>query len=113
MSASALDGNEIPYDKMEWVWISNHYDIHLDGLCRFNGELARFETWNADENPVCKIFQLTISEKARWLFRKWAFELCIGRHWTYPDRVDGASFHMEGWFGKSMFNIYYWLKKTK
>lgn len=109
----SLKTAEVPYDQVEWVWISNHYDIHLDGLCRFEGELSRFETWESDsDNPVCRIFRLSALQKVSWLLQKKLFEICIGRHWTYPDRKQGARFHMGGWSGKALFTAYYACKKT-
>ena len=33
---------EIPMKQVDFVWVSNHWNVHLDGLCRYKGELCRF-----------------------------------------------------------------------
>jgi hypothetical protein len=37
----------LPYDELTFVWVREHYDVHLAGLCRFKGKLCRFATLNA------------------------------------------------------------------
>lgn len=37
-------------------------------------------------------FEEAICEIIKWLFRKWTFELCIGRHWTYPHKTGGVKY---------------------
>ena len=104
----------VPYSEAEWVWVSNHYDIHLDGLCRYQGELCRFETWDADEdNPQVRIFRMTALEKLSWLLRKRMFELCIGHHWTYQQKKTRTHFYYRWprWFYKGLFWAYYGFKR--
>lgn len=106
----------IPYDKVDFVWIKNHYDIHLKGLCRYNGELCEFETdypdtpeeWN---NPKVFIKNLTWYEKLRWLINKKLFEWCVGYHWSYPQRLDKSKRYFKmrrpKWLFKILFDTYY------
>ena len=102
----------IPYEKMEFKWISGHHDIHLNGLCIVNKELYRFETdYN---NFVCTVHKLTLVQKCKWVLRKKAFELCVGCHWTYPHRKKGTKFYYRKpkWFSRFLFNSYYKVKKA-
>ena len=102
-----------PYDEMDWVWISDHYDIHLDGLCRHDGELSRFKT--DFDSEICTIYTLTNWEKIKWLWRKRMFEVCIGYHWTYPHRKQGVRFNYKKprWFWDIIFKLYYKIKKKE
>jgi hypothetical protein len=105
----------VPYTDVDWVWISNHYDIHLTGLARHDGELMRFKTpqfyWAARRTrPIMvRLFRLSPVEKLRAHLNKWAFEVCVGRHWTYPYRQQGKSFRYRRpqWFGKFLYDLYY------
>jgi hypothetical protein len=82
---------------MQWVWISDHWDRHLSGLCRHDSELCRFEIecdqdGDYSESTTYTIYALSPLEKLHWLWRKKKFEICVGRHWTYPDRKNGVQF---------------------
>lgn len=96
-----------PYEAVKFIWVSNHYDLHLSGICNDNGELRRFET-NYDTGEV-SLFALTMREKVKWKMRQLAFELCVGKHCTYPDRKNGARFYYRRpkWFWKLIFRAYY------
>jgi hypothetical protein len=89
--------SQVQHESMHRVWISDYWDGHLSGLCRHNGELCRFEI-ECDEDGDCPknatytIYTLSPLEKLRWLWRKKKFEICVGRHWTYPDRKNGVQF---------------------
>jgi len=95
------------YKDMNFVWIEDHYDIHLEGLCKHKGELCRFTT--EYDTMVCTIYPLSIFGKLRWLFRKKLFELCVGYHWTYKQKVRQGRFYYRKpiWFYKLLFKIYY------
>lgn len=88
----------IPYKKVNFLWITNHYDVHLSGLCVINNKICLFNTivdydtgeYDSYDDLMCKITQLTFLEKLKFLFEKWLFELCVGTHWTYPDRLLGS-----------------------
>jgi hypothetical protein len=93
MSAPLASG--IPKKQMSFVWVSDHWDVHLSGLCRHDGALCRFERDNPEDDGevLYSIYHLTTAEKLRWLYRKWKFEICVGYHWTYPNRANGEMFH--------------------
>jgi hypothetical protein len=99
----------IPYKNMQWVWISDHYDVHLAGLCRVKGELMRFEMpkdlMDRDKLPKVPVFRLSWLEKIHWLKKKCLFEWCIGYHWTYP--LYFYKPRKPRWFWKIVFAIYY------
>lgn len=101
----------IPYESVEFVWVSDHWDIHLRGLCRFHGELCSFKTLpEIGDNLFCELAHLGPLQKVRWLLRKKMFEWCVGYHWTYPHRKNGAHFHMRRprWWFKFLYRCYYW-----
>ena len=81
----------IPYEHMNWVWISDFWDVPLRGLCRYNGELCLFQGfgWNYGKNMArYHILRLSTASKVKWLLRKFMFELMVGRHWSsYPNRT--------------------------
>lgn len=95
------------YNEVDFVWISNHYDIHLAGLCRVDGRLHRFET-NDDTREVT-IYRLTRIAKIRWILKKKLFEFCVGYHWTYPNRKQGLNwqYRRPEWLWKIVFVGYY------
>ena len=37
---------KISYRKADFVWVSSHWDYHLEGLCRYKGKLCRFNKGN-------------------------------------------------------------------
>jgi hypothetical protein len=108
----------VPYKDVEWVWIADHYDIHLGGLARHKGELMRFETpgfyWSTRRrlSPVVRLYRLSWAEKAVWLRRKRTFEVCVGRHWTYPDRRLGHRSRKPRWLREALSWLYYRLKRV-
>ena len=93
-----------PYKDIKFIWVSDHYDIHLSGLCRENKELCRFST--DYDSLICTIYSLTFFEKIKWLIRKFIFEICVGCHWSYPL---GRTFKIKTpqWFWMLVFNYYY------
>ncbi len=113
----------IPYEKMNFVWITNHYDIHRNGLCNYNNNLCEFKTnegeydWDKEEYIIpttCDIYSLTLTEKLKWRYRQKKFELMVGYHWTYPYRKTGErSFHFRKpkWLYKWLFSLFYKTQK--
>lgn len=101
----------VPYEHMTFVWVADHYDIHLKGLCRFGGKLCRFETdYPLNQRRArSRIYALSFIEKSKWLVRKRAFEICVGTHWTYPNRPNGASFKRRKprWLSRFLFAAFY------
>lgn len=99
------------YHQMSWVWVSSYYDVPLDGLCRWDGALCSFEIIDVEaEPPLYRVAVLTWLERVRWLARKWLFELCVGRHWSYPQREQGVRYHLRSpaWFWRAVNRAYYW-----
>lgn len=114
----------VPKTEMDFIWVSGHWDVHLSGLCRYQGNICRFKCDNPDPNDDdiarYSIYSLSMMEKIHWLYRKKKFEICVGRHWTYPDRKNGTHFtrYKTRWLGallwawqygdiRSAFRFYY------
>lgn len=102
----------IPLSLMEFVFVSDHYDIHLAGLCRVDGELCAFELDQetyANQNPLYNVYILNALQKLKELWGKKLFEVCVGHHWSYPERNGGAMFFYRypKWFWKLIFKAYY------
>ena len=102
----------VVYDAVDFVWIADHYDIHLTGLCRERDELCRFTT-DYDTAEI-KIYHLTFREKIHWILRKKMFEWCVGYHWTYckGKRKMNYGKRKPKWFWKLVMSAYYgkWLR---
>lgn len=108
----------LKYDDVDFLWICDHWDIHLTGLCKYRNKICRFETDNDPEHwdagIMVTIYKLTLAEKVKWLLRKKLFEWCIGYHCTYPHRIKGVRFggRRPGWFWQLIFVIFYQFKKA-
>lgn len=100
------------------VFHSGYYDGPLSGLCRFNGELCEFELhaeeYIGDEDEFERVRMFDIKplggfKKCRRIFGKWLFEICVGRHCSYPNRSRGEFFYWKypRWFWEIVFNVYY------
>jgi hypothetical protein len=117
-----------PYGEIEFVFVSDHYDFHRSGICRHDGKLAQFSCvedyppgWGScgedcdgcdlcnDYPVVCQIKPLTTAQKIGWIWKKKLFEICVGTHWTYPNRPRGASFRARRprWLYALLFALYY------
>lgn len=104
----------VPYAEMQWVWVTDYYDVPLRGLCRYHGRRCRFEV--ADEDgETYRVISLTRLERCRWMARKWLFELCVGRHWSYPARVQGVRFQWRRpqWLWRYVLRAYYGQRKGR
>ena len=61
----------LPYNEVKFRWISNHYDVHLNGTCMYNGDLCEFENkypgYNEEtddcEEMFVKIYKLDLISK--------------------------------------------------
>lgn len=114
---------DVNYNEVKFRFISNHYDVHLNGTCIYNGELCEFKNEYPDydeetdewKEMVVEIYQLTLQEKLRWYKRQWLFEKCVGYHWSYNNNKRGGYFHYRKpqWLYKRIFNLYYKRKKKK
>jgi hypothetical protein len=127
---------KIDYDKMKFVFVTDHWDIHLAGLCEYNGKLHYFETVDEREyecNPLfiesikfngithkepyfreigelyCVIYSMSLFEKINQLWRKKLFEVCVGYHWSYPNRRDTVD-NKPYWLKKLLWKMYFYLR---
>lgn len=114
----------LPYNEVSFKFISNHYDVHLNGTCIYNRELCEFENKYPEYNEALddweemfvKIYKLDFLHKLNWYLKQWLFEKCVGYHWTYPYRKTGKrSFgsRKPKWFYNILYKAYYNLKKIK
>lgn len=111
----------IPYDDVDFRFISNHWDIHLEGSCIYNNELCQFNTiypdWNEEkdtwEETFTEIYKLDWRGKLNWICRQWIFEKCVGYHWSYKEKKRGKDFHYRKpqWLYKRIFSWYYSVNK--
>ena len=105
--------------QIEFLWVQSYYDGPLKGLCKYNNEICYFEV--KDEVPyeeddeqfikmVYSIYKLTVLEKIKWLWKKKLFELCVGYHYTYPQRKNKEWFYYRKpvWLYRFIFCLYYW-----
>lgn len=95
------------YNKVQFLFIRDHYDIHLAGLCRYKNKVCLFITDYG--TMLVSIYSLDIIEKIWYIAKKKLFELCIGYHWTYPYRKQGLKYRLRKpeWFWRIIFNCYY------
>ena len=103
----------LPYEQVNFKFVSNHYDIHLNGTCMYNGELCDFETdeqdYNNEKELTTRIYKLDFNGKIKRLWEQWVFEQCVGFHWSYDNGEKGKSFSYRRpkWLYKLLFSWYY------
>jgi hypothetical protein len=112
----------VPYNQMEFRWVSSYYDSNLNGTCIYNGELCEFKTDVGEyieeidkwEEDICVIYKLTWKEKLKWIFRQKKFEWCVGYHYTYfkngnGKRGNGNHFYIRKpkWIFDILFKLYF------
>ena len=105
----------LPYNEVDFVWISSHYDVHLEGLCKMGNTLFWFKTIDPeDDNIKCGIYMLSFWEEMKLRMRKFFFEQMVGYHWSYPQKKN-SHFHYRKpeWLYKRLFKLYYAIKKIK
>jgi hypothetical protein len=117
---------KIPYEEVQFYYISDHYDWHLNGLCIYEKNICEFKLeypdWNEEldeyEPAFVDIYKLSWLEKIKWLKGKWIFEIMVGYHWSYSRKTGeriSQSFH----YRKPkilyvfLFNRFFKLKKKK
>jgi hypothetical protein len=106
----------LPYDELDFVWVNNHYDVHLSGLCRLGFTLFYFKTnhedlYDEDKELTCEVYMLSWTEEIKWKLKKFLFEQMVGYHWSYPQRKN-ERFHYRKpeWLYKILFKLYYKIK---
>ena len=81
----------IPYDEVDFNFISSHYDVHLNGTCIHKGDLCEFYTHreyddDADEFiDIVSIYKLSFIEKLRWELKQYMFSTVPGLEFTITD----------------------------
>jgi hypothetical protein len=94
---------------IENVWVTNFYDCPLRGLCRYRGKLcvyaARYSE-DEDKPTYWEIYELSAIEKVRLTLHRWAFELCVGKHWS-GDLNNRRPF--TGSLNHPLTRLYYWV----
>jgi len=104
----------LPYDEVDFVWVSSHWDVHLSGLCKMGNTLFWFQTKiKGDYDHIeCDIFMLSYWEEIRFKLRKFLFERMVGYHWSYPKRNNhGFHYRKPQWLHKILFSLYYKIRK--
>ncbi len=97
----------------KFVWIEDHYDMHLSGICMYRGELCYFKTdyQPDDENRYYEIYELVWWEKIKWKLEQMLFEICVGYHWTYKNRKriwnNGIKTRKPKWLFRILMELYY------
>jgi hypothetical protein len=105
----------IPYEEVDFNFITNHYDVHFHGTCIYKGDLCAFYTHReySDESDeiieIVSIYKLTFIEKLRWELKQMLFEICIGTHWSYVNGTPKGKYHERNpkWLYTLLFKIYY------
>lgn len=111
--------NTILYSQVKFIWVSNHHDLHLDGICDYKNKIHRFKTiwpdWIEETEEwgeaYCKIYRLNSIEKLTWLYDKRKFELMVGYHWTNSYRKKDPLFYyrkpkkLYEWLFKKYYNM--------
>lgn len=108
----------LPYNEINFVWISNHYDVHLSGLCKMGNTffwfvtINHYEVFEENEQLKCDVYQLSFWEEIKLRMRKFFFEQMVGYHWSYPKRNNGGFYlRKPKWLYKFLFRLYYFIKK--
>ena len=107
----------LPYDKVQFKFISNHYGIHLNGSCIYENSICEFKSdyldYNEDKDEwkeqLVRIYKLNWIEKLKWVWKQWLFEKCFGYHWSYRNGKRGKNFYYRKskWLYVWIFNRYY------
>lgn len=102
----------LPYNDVDFRWISSHYDVHLNGSCMFNRSLHEFENdypEDYDSEMMVRIYKLDLLSKLKWYWKQWLFEKRVGYHCSYKKGKRGKSFYYRKpkWLYARIFNWYY------
>ena len=105
----------LPHNQLEFRWVSDHWDVHLNGTCIYDGSLCEFKKF--DDILFYKIYKLGLLSKLKWYWKQWLFELCVGYHWSYSDDKGRTSFlfRKPTWLYTMLLKLYYskiWKKKS-
>ena len=105
---------------VNFIWVSDHYDYHKNGLCLYRGKYCEFKGKEVEiknnnyifNNVYYDIYKLSFKEKIKWLYNKKIFEWCVGYHWSYPKNSNKKiwdSFHTRkpNWFFSLLLKFFY------
>lgn len=98
-------------DEFEIVFVTNYWDLPLDGLCKYKGELYKFKITWYDEEPTERyvLEPLSIQEKLFEIFRKKMFEWMVGYHWTYINGKRNSTIQLKPrWLRWLYYNCVKW-----
>lgn len=110
---SKLTSKQYP---LHYVWVTNYYDFPLQGTCKHEGKLCRFE-WDHENDTgndvIYDIFTLSPKEKMIWKIRQFMFEICVGTHSTYNGNSRRTYFKLKKpkWLWQTVFSVYYKIKR--
>lgn len=100
--------------KVEYRFISNYYDVPLNGICYYLGILYEFERAPLEEyfDDCLHLYKLTAWQEFKWKLKQKLFEICVGYHWSWYPKNRGNLFHFRKpeWFYKKLFKLYYKFK---
>lgn len=104
-------------NELQWIFIENHYDVHLEGTCIYQGMFCRFKM-HGDFDDGNLIYEVTpLNWYGRILARaeQYLFEVCVGLHWTYKrDKRRLCDGERWAWcpelVKRLMFAAYYWCR---
>lgn len=114
--------NIIPYNNVEFKFVTKHYDIHLKGTCIYDGKLCEFNSiypdWNEEndcfEETFTEIYELNLFQKIKWLWTQFKFEMFVGYHYSYKKgkKVCNNGFYIRKpkWLYKRLLNMYFGAK---
>jgi hypothetical protein len=95
---------------MRFVFVSDFYDMPLNGICLCDGKLCEFD--GDYDTGAFTIKPPAWWQKVFWLWRKRLFEICVGHHWTYDasgkERSAAFSCRSPRWLYRALFKAYYW-----
>lgn len=103
---------KITYEQLYVVFVTNFYDIPLEGLCMWKGKLERFEIDDYEE-ATYKVVHVNAFQRIAERIRKKMFEWCVGYHWTYDNGRRTRYYYQwqPVWLHNALFKLYYWLSK--
>lgn len=98
------DKHRVAPANMDFVWHSDYYDGPINGIARHKGRLHWFErdfdTSDFVLTPLVGMTKLKTVLRWRW------FEVCVGKHCSYPEGKVFTS-RKGQWFWRELANLYY------
>jgi len=103
----------IEYNNLNLIFVSDYYDIPLNGTCYYNNNICEFKTIVGDWDGVKKewlpsyfeIYQLTWIGKIKWVWTQWLFEFCVGYHYSHRNKL--IYIRKSKWLSDKLYKWYY------